>query len=130
MALASVPIGMDERTLVAGFFSAYHLLSKEDTLKLNKELAIVEPEPMREKAIRLTNPFIELGKAEGLDRGRHEGETAVVIRLLSRRVGGLSTAQKNLIRRLTLPKLEALADSLLDFKSRADLTRWLKQNAS
>ena len=81
---------------------------------------------MQEKAIVLTNPLIELGK----EQGRHEGEIAVVLRQLNRRLGVLSAAQGKSIRQLTPPKLEALADSLLDFKSRSDLTRWLKQNAS
>ena len=37
---------------------------------------------------------------------------------------------KQLIGKLDLPKIEALGESLLEFKSRADLKAWLKKNAS
>jgi len=88
--------------------------------------------------MQLTNPFIELGKdegiregrekglEEGMKKGRHAGEVALVLRLLLRRLGVLPVSQKRRIERLDLHKIE----SLLDFKSRADLTRWLKTNAS
>jgi len=88
--------------------------------------------------MRLTNPFIGLGKEqgiqvgreEGLEKGRHAGEVALVLRLLVRRLGILPTSQKRKIERLELSKIEALGESLLEFKSRADLARWLKTNAS
>jgi hypothetical protein len=38
--------------------------------------------------------------------------------------------QKKAIRKLDLEKIEALGESLLEFNSRADLVRWLKNNAS
>ncbi len=129
VSLASAPIGMDEKRLVAAFYGTYHPMSMEKALKLNKELAILEPEAMREHAIRLTNPFIELGKAEGLKKGRRQEAEALVLRLLNRRLGVLSAAQKKWIRQLTLPKIEALGESLLEFNSRDDLSNWLKQNA-
>ncbi len=127
VSLASAPVGTDEKRLVAAFYSTYHPMSVEEALKLNKELAILKPEAMREDAIRLTNPFIELGKAEGLKKGRRLGAEALVLRLLNRRLGVLSAAQRKAIRELTLPKIEALGESLLEFKSPDDLSSWLKQ---
>ncbi len=97
---------------------------------------------MREKVMHLTNPFIELGRRQGIqqgmqqgirqgiEKGRHEGELEHVLRQLSRRLDSVSMAQERLIRSLDLPKIEALGESLLGFKSRADLARWLKKNAS
>jgi hypothetical protein len=122
VSLAAAPVKRTEQELVAGFFSAYQPLSRAETLQLQKELAIVKSRMMREKVMHLTNPFIDLGF--------HEGEVELVLRLLNRRFGALSDSQKKSIRQLDLAKIEALGESLLEFKSRADLTRWLKTNAS
>lgn len=85
---------------------------------------------MREKATQLTNPFIDLGFHQGIEKGRHEGEVELVLRQLNRCLGALSNFQKKSIRELDLAKIEALGESLLEFESRADLARWLKANAS
>ena len=146
LSLAVTPMSRSERELVAGFFSAYRRLDSQEALQLHRELAIVKPEGLREKAMQLTNPFIELGIQKGIaqgieqgisqgiekgiEQGRHKGEVDVVLRLLVRRLGTLPLSQKKRIEKLDLPKIEALAESLLDFNSRTDLTRWLKQNAS
>ncbi len=119
--LSATPGGREEKELVAGFFSAYQPLSRDERLKLQKEVATMEPMAMREKVTNLTNPFIELG--------RHEGEVELVLRQLSRRLGAVSPSRKKLIQKLDLPKIEALGESLLDFESTADLARWLKDNA-
>ncbi len=136
--LAGTPVGRDAWELAAGFFSAYQPLNRDERLKLQQEVATIESIAMREKVMQLTNPFIELGREQGIQQGiehgiqegRREGEVALVLRQLSRRLGAVSVAQKKLIRSLDLPKIEALGESLLGFKSRADLARWLKKNAS
>ncbi len=126
LSLASTPVSRAEQVLVAGFFSAYQPLDSREALQLHRELAIVKPDGVRERVMQLTNPFIELG----IQKGRHEGEVELVLRLLSRRLGALPVSQKKLIQNLDLAKIEALGESLLEFKSRTDLVRWLKKNAS
>ena len=142
LSLAVTPMSSKERELVAGFFSSYRRLDSGEALQLQRELAIVKPEELREKAMELTNPFIEIGIQKGMaqgieqgiekgiEQGRHKGEVDLVLRQLVRRIGTLPVSQQKRIEKLDLPKIEALAESLLDFTSRADLTRWLKQNAS
>jgi hypothetical protein len=133
LALAATPLQQREQKLVACFFSAYQPLDKSQALQLAKELGKVKPDARREKIMHLTNPFIELGKEEGLQQGlqrgrqegRQEGETDLVLRLLCRRIGALSASQKKVIRKLSAGKIEALGEALLDFTSPADLTRWL-----
>jgi hypothetical protein len=49
----------------------------------------------------------------------------MAFRLLRRRCGAISAEQEANIRALSLERLEALADALLDFKSAADLVAWL-----
>jgi predicted transposase YdaD len=58
-------------------------------------------------------------------QGRQEGELDLTLRQLRRRCGLLDPDQEVRIRALSLERLEALAEALLDFKSPADLVAWL-----
>ena len=66
---------MKMHQLVAGFFSAYQPLSHAESLQLEREMSKVVPDMAREKVIRLTNPFIELGihRGEGARKGVRKG---------------------------------------------------------
>ena len=68
------------------------------------------------------------GEARGEARGKHQGEVSLILRLLRKRLGAVSTEQEAAIRCLSLERLETLADELLDFRSEADLAEWLKQH--
>ena len=122
--------------MVASFFFAYQHLDESEDLKLRQEIAKVECREMRDRAMQLTNPWIEAGKREGLQQGlqqglhqgRHEGEVELVLKQLARRLGGLSAAQEKSIRKLPLTKIEELGEALLEFTSRADFARWLRLN--
>jgi len=114
--------------MVASFFSAYQQLDESEDLKLRQEIARVESKEMRDRVMQLTNPWIEAGKREGLQQGRHEGEAELVLRQLGRRLGALSDTQEKSIRKLPLEKIEELGEELLDFRSRRDLVRWLRLN--
>jgi predicted transposase YdaD len=95
------------------------------------------PDMTREKVIRLTNPFIELGihrgrqegRRQGHQEGRQQGETELVLRQLKRRLGSLTAEQEEAVRLLTLRCIEALGEALLEFNSRADLDGWLKSHS-
>jgi predicted transposase YdaD len=65
------------------------------------------------------------GRHEGRQEGRQEGELEMALRLLRRRCGAISPEQEAGIRALSLERLEALAEALLDFESPADLAAWL-----
>lgn len=62
---------------------------------------------------------------QGRQEGRQEGELNMALRLLRRRCGAISAEQEAGIRALSLERLEALAEALLDFKCPADLVAWL-----
>lgn len=53
------------------------------------------------------------------------GELDITLRLLQRRCGGLTPEQDAQIRALPRPRLEALAEALLDFQGSGDLSAWL-----
>lgn len=66
---------------------------------------------------------------EGLLQGRREGELAVILRLLTRRIGTVDPELQERIRQLSLAQLEDLAEALLDFSDVADLAAWLRNAA-
>ena len=96
---------------------------------MRNEIAEVESKEMRDRVMQLTNPWIEAGKREGLQQGRHEGEAELVLKQLARRLGDLSAAREKSIRKLPLSKIEELGEALLDFRSRRDLVHWLRLNS-
>ena len=53
------------------------------------------------------------------------GELDITLRQLQRRCGGLTPEQDAQIRALPRPRLEALAEALLDFQGSDDLNAWL-----
>jgi predicted transposase YdaD len=65
------------------------------------------------------------GREQGLVQGLQAGELDITLRLLRLRCGGLSPEQESRIRALPLPRLEALAEALLDFQGPDDLKAWL-----
>ena len=96
---------------------------------MRNEIAKVESKEMRDRVMQLTNPWIEAGKREGLQQGRHEGEAELVLKQLARRLGAVSAAQQECVRKLPLSKIEELGEALLDFRSRRDLVHWLRLNS-
>ncbi len=147
--LTETQVPVKVKRLVAGFYSEYQRLNSEEALQLEENLSKVMPDMAREKVMQLTNPFIELGiqrgirqgiqrgiqrgvqkgRTEGRREGRKEGEVELVLRQLNRRLGPLAASQEGSIRKLGLSRIEALSEALLDFQSRADLSRWLRRNS-
>ena len=62
---------------------------------------------------------------KGLQQGEQRGEASLIIRILSRRFGTVEGALQERIRQLSVPQLEELGESLLDFSSLSDLLSWL-----
>jgi hypothetical protein len=121
---------------VAAFFFGYQGVSAEEALHLRDEIGRFGSTEMRDRIMQLTNPWIEAGRQqgrqeglqEGISRGRQQGEVELVLRLLARRLGSVSAAEKKAVQRLPLAKTEALGEALLRFDSRADLASWLRRN--
>jgi predicted transposase/invertase (TIGR01784 family) len=65
---------------------------------------------------------------EGRQEGRKEGETALILRLLARRLGTVAVPPdvQERIRGLSIAQLEDLAEALLYFSQPTDLMNWLE----
>ena len=68
------------------------------------------------------------GKAEGMNEGRQAESQSLILRLLSRRFGTVSSEVNAAVIALPLAKLEDLGEALLDFKDINDLMNWLETN--
>jgi len=69
--------------------------------------------------------YITSWEREGIEKGKLEA----AIGILTRQIGQISDAATKRIKRLSPPKVDALLGALLDFKSKADLDRWLRTHA-
>lgn len=75
------------------------------------------------------------GELKGLKKGREEGEVqgrkqallTIILRLLTRKFGNLPPKMHTRIARLQIPRLESLAEAILDFESVADLELWFSK---
>ena len=87
---------------------------------------------------RFVTSFEEIGREEGLAeglvagqaKGRTEGQRALVLRLLTRKVGPLTPELQARITALDPEALLTLSEALLDFTSMADLIAWLTEQGS
>jgi predicted transposase YdaD len=66
---------------------------------------------------------------QGVQKGRQEGESLMLVRFLRRQLGELSPAIETQINAIPQSQLEVLADRLHEFSQLSDLTDWLAQNA-
>jgi predicted transposase/invertase (TIGR01784 family) len=75
---------------------------------------------------------IEAGRQEGIEAGRQEGikagQTALILRLLERRVGTVNPDVVSRIGELSVEQLESLVDEVVGFSSLSDLMAWLGNN--
>jgi predicted transposase YdaD len=70
----------------------------------------------------------EEGRQEGREAGRQQEAAALAIRQLVRRFGSLDAACQERLAAMPLPRLEQLAEDLLDFTGPDDLHGWLAGN--
>ena len=82
---------------------------------------------MRESVIY--QDILQEGRKEGMEAGRQEGETTLILRQLARRMGALAPELEGRIRGLSIVQLEDLAEALLYFSKPADLVTWLEGQA-
>ena len=91
---------------------------------LPKELEAEFWEEYKEFEQELTMSYITTGERIGYERGQQE----LVLRLLRKRVGELPQEVIEEIQNLSVGKVKALGEALLDFVDMDDLLRWLRAN--
>ncbi len=66
--------------------------------------------------------------AEGREEGRQR-ELALIMRLLTRRIGAIEPRWQSRIQQLSTTQLEELGEAVLDFSNAADLVTWLQAHS-
>jgi predicted transposase YdaD len=72
--------------------------------------------------------WIQHGVRKGVQQGMQVGERKVILRQLERLVGKLSPRARKQVEILSVEQLESLSEDLLSFKTKSDLTNWLKKH--
>lgn len=126
--LATLKLDPAKNQLIGGFIDAYLQLDATQEQVFQQALATTSPQE-RKAIAELSNPWIRQGEKEGLEKGRQEGRqteaVSLVIRLLTKRLGTLSSEQTEAIQRLPIEQLENLAEAVFEITSDADLAPWL-----
>jgi predicted transposase YdaD len=73
--------------------------------------------------------ILQRGVQRGLQQGLQQGERRAALLQLEQRFGKLTPSVRQRIEQLALAELDALCKALLDFQSKQDLSRWLRQHA-
>ena len=106
---------------LSGFIDSYLRLNPVEEQQFQVEVDKIKLPQERENVMEITTSWME----EGMIKGRESGERALVIKLLTKKVGNLSPEILSRVSSLNIDRLEALAEDLLDFKHVGDLERWL-----
>jgi predicted transposase YdaD len=98
------------------------------------EIPVVQQIMRWDMTILRESPWYQEILKEGLEKGEkqglQQGEVSLIILQLTRRFSAIDDALQERIRQLSVPQLEALAESLLDFSTLADLLSWLEKAES
>ena len=112
------------KQLISGFVDTYLRLDKTEEQNFEAEL---DKMGLREKeqVMEIVTSWMQEGIEQGIEQGI-ERETALVLRLLNRRLGSLGAALVERVQQLPIDRLEDLGEALLDFECEADLVAWLR----
>lgn len=123
--LATLRLDPARMRLISGFIDTYLRLSAEEQRLLQADLVNIESRE-QEVVMQIVTSWME----EGIEQGKQQATTSLVMRQLPRRVGTLTPELQERVQQLSLTQLEDLAVALLDFSSVADLEAWLQQVAA
>ena len=105
--------------LISGFVDTYLNLNQQEEVIFQSELSTIDLQE-QEKIMELTTSWQR--------KGRVEGQSSTIIRLLNRKLGTLDDAITEQITSLESSQLDSLTEDLLDFQSLSDLQAWLSNS--
>lgn len=122
--LATLRLDPARTKLIGGFVESYLTLTAEELKRFERALEKLVPQE-KERAMEILTYWEKKGMEQGLQQGVLQGKEALVIRLLRRRVGSISSESEKRLEALTSEQLDDLGEALLDFTSVQDLEGWL-----
>lgn len=119
--ITTLKLNRAKSRLIAGFVDSYLRLEDSERNAFYAALGVLD-EPEKEDVMKkIRTSFLE----DGINQGRVEEASKLVIQQLTRRFGNLHPPTAEKIRVLALEGLEQLAEDLLDFKAVNDIELWL-----
>lgn len=119
--LSALQLVPAQRNLLTKFIDTY--------LRLNEKEQAVFQEAFRQEVAEKGNQEAGMEIMTSWERtGIQEGKADLVLRLLRRRCGGLDAMMEERIQLFPASYLDELFEAAIDFTSRADLERWLREN--
>jgi predicted transposase YdaD len=126
---------LSELESLLAFFASFVLETEVVAQIMRWDMAVLRESPWYQEILQQgLREGEQQGEQRGIllgeERGRQQGECALVLRQLTRRLrlDSLPASLRAQVEQLSLPQLETLGEALLDFQSVADLEAWL-QNA-
>ncbi len=110
------------------FVDAYLPLTVAQKEEFDQEMKEFHPKE-RKVAMEYITSWEREGIEKGRIEGRLEGKVEAAVYLLNQQLGQIGDATAKRFRRLSPEKIDALLGALRDFKSKADLDRWLRAHA-
>ncbi|MBW4507163.1 MAG: DUF4351 domain-containing protein [Scytonematopsis contorta HA4267-MV1] len=114
--LTTLRLNPAKTRLISGFVDTYLRLNSQEEQRFEEEIGKLE-EPQKGGVMEIVTSWGE------------RAERSLVVRLLNRRVGQLPDAELQRVENLSIERLEALGEALLDFSSLSDLKKWLSDNS-
>lgn len=120
--LVTLQLNPARTELISGFIDTYLRLGQSEERVFEAEIDKLETEA-RKSVMQIVTSWME----KGIEQGIEQGERSLILRLLNRRLGIVPEALSATVNALSLPDLEVLRDTLLDFESVGDLEQWLAE---
>lgn len=118
--LATLKLNPAKMQLISGFVDTYLRLNQEEQRVFEEKITEFQPQ-QKEGVMEIVTSWME----QGIERGQKREALSLILRQITRRVGGISPELESQIQELSLTELETLAEDLLDFNSVEDLQQWL-----
>ncbi|HEY6332526.1 MAG TPA: DUF4351 domain-containing protein [Blastocatellia bacterium] len=136
--LATLKLNRAKMQVILGFIDTYLRLSEQEEKTYQAELEQLGSAE-KERVMEVTILWKEEGRLEGLQQGRQEGRqegrqlgrqegmSALILRLIDKRIGSVGPEARRQITELTQEQLERLSDALDSFSGPGDLANWLQK---
>ncbi|HEY6328737.1 MAG TPA: DUF4351 domain-containing protein, partial [Blastocatellia bacterium] len=112
--LATLKLNRAKMQVILGFIDTYLRLSEQEEKTYQAELEQLGSAE-KEQVMEVTILWKEEGRREGLQQGRQEGMSGLILRLIERRIGSVGPEARRQISELTPEQVERLGDVLDTF---------------
>ncbi len=102
------------------------LYNLQQHLEIKRQSQAIEEDD--QELIMQLKPLYQQDRAQAKLEGKLEAEINLILRLLTKKFGNIDSQINQQITQLSVEKLEALAEALLDFNNSEDLATWLRDN--